>query len=1300
MAKKPKHVIQRYVFDVEVGSKEEGLRAHNDFTDAFYKVVIPLLEQILDQYDSENEIIKIDRLEIDLGELNTKILETDLKHMLDQRLRRALIEKIAMLPPKQITTREPEGRIPLIRSRIELLLYVLEYGNLPPWADRSNYQPQALLEELIASDKFELISAIASLVSGSPSAAKRLATQFPVSSIEMLVDALFASSASVMQSMVETMAVELAEVFGTFSLDRRKAIAREAFLMAIFSQATLNFSRPRIVNAIREILFAQYKVFPHQILQGEALTEGQEAEMQRQLQEQNAQLLLQEARKILSGQISLTEWLEMPEDLQVRLWEYLLTRLGNETVSFLLNRMKVRSADSSVVNQAWNILVKRHTESLRKALVQSGKVFEGVQMILPVMQAESLPELLDWLLPGQERQVGKVIETLLESFRKQKKTILTETQFRDEVLKALVSHFSEIKKTGFTIEETLKALQQKIAKEELPKEVLDHLVENQEDFKKENYQELPPMAAQAIRLSPEEELFRYLRHVMIFGEAPWWSPFSLSDFEPELVKLAETPGIPFKEFFQSITLKATTPAQQRSVVKVLLAKLSLANLNKVLEVVEPEMVGFLVTVQLTIQRLFQLRGAPSIPSGDFSPVQYPWKPILGYLLNKGRKETQTSDLVDYIVFQLAADLRKSKAEVRSLLLQTAQAEVLKGEGRFRAMESMLTAQAANDAQRPAEALAKEEEVKIAQLLREAEVAQATEAEQVAKREAIKALLEQKFGRTEAPAWKPEEWGMPPASLTEIEAQAWLKKRQFLIESGAGDEEPPHLTAEELRIWKEARQTRIIQQYGDSKAFARDDDGFILTDAKGQPILIPVEDAQEALRLVSESFNAEIQKGRDMDPEVMDQLRDKELEMEETIAEIKRKAQERADELAQKAKQAEQFALNWTEEDLLPGKPFEILIQFLQSGTIPSDLGNISRLEFENMLLTLVDERPRELRALLQDRLRTTEVRRRVAKAIPLFIQEELIGLLKPAFARNLMEFSEKIAEIFRRPGSPVSPEIIQEHRLLMAVSSRNISFSPVLYVRELLAYAAKQASKDYLAVILWLEGQLEVLTSGMGAIMERVAAIVSQEKQDLEALEPEARKERQKKLIQEEKKEEKKIDAKKEPIYIKNAGIVIFNRMLPFFFKNLGMLEESGEAFIDNESKERGVFLLHNLLYFKREMEEVELALNKVMCGLDPSHPVTGPYELTEREEKEIVTLFQVVSSRWKHMKDKPADAIRGTILQRDGRLKWDDSSLLSGHWNLRVEQKPYDSILASFPFPYSELNFPWMGTKLVVDWG
>lgn len=203
----------------------------------------------------------------------------------------------------------------------------------------------------------------------------------------------------------------------------------------------------------------------------------------------------------------------------------------------------------------------------------------------------------------------------------------------------------------------------------------------------------------------------------------------------------------------------------------------------------------------------------------------------------------------------------------------------------------------------------------------------------------------------------------------------------------------------------------------------------------------------------------------------------------------------------------------------------------------------------------------------------------------------------------------------------------------------------------------------------------------------------------MENLPPDVRKERQDQLIEPEKKKEEKIDSKKDPIYIQNAGIVIFARLLPFFFKNLGLMDPTGEAFTGPVAKERAVFLLHNLLFFKREMEEVDLPLNKIICGMEPSDPVTGPMELTEQEEKEIETLFKVVSSRWPYMANKTPDEVRGTVLLREGRIRWDQANITSGHWNLRVQQKPYDTILSNYPYPFSEIKLPWMETKLIVDW-
>ncbi|GAA4160176.1 hypothetical protein GCM10022217_23850 [Chryseobacterium ginsenosidimutans] len=164
-------------------------------------------------------------------------------------------------------------------------------------------------------------------------------------------------------------------------------------------------------------------------------------------------------------------------------------------------------------------------------------------------------------------------------------------------------------------------------------------------------------------------------------------------------------------------------------------------------------------------------------------------------------------------------------------------------------------------------------------------------------------------------------------------------------------------------------------------------------------------------------------------------------------------------------------------------------------------------------------------------------------------------------------------------------------------------------------------------------------------------------------------------------------------LYIDNAGLVILHPFLLNLFQKLNLC--NNEVWTDKESQHKAVLLTQYLITGQEIFFENELILNKLICGF-PIEGVINTKQEISNEEKEICNdLLQVVLEYWSLMKNSSVEALRETFLQRAGKL-----SLSEAHsWELWVEEKGVDVLLASLPWGIGMIQTPWMDKFLHCYW-
>lgn len=168
-------------------------------------------------------------------------------------------------------------------------------------------------------------------------------------------------------------------------------------------------------------------------------------------------------------------------------------------------------------------------------------------------------------------------------------------------------------------------------------------------------------------------------------------------------------------------------------------------------------------------------------------------------------------------------------------------------------------------------------------------------------------------------------------------------------------------------------------------------------------------------------------------------------------------------------------------------------------------------------------------------------------------------------------------------------------------------------------------------------------------------------------------------------------------ILVANAGLVLASSYLPLFFRTLDLVVPDDDGALAWRSlvlRERAVHLLQWLVDERCDAPEPQLALNKLLCGIDPSEPVDAAIAPGESELAACRMLLRTIQAGWPPLGGSSLGALRETFLQRDGVLLRDDQG-----WTLAVERKVVDILLDQLPWGFSLIRHSWMPSPLRVDW-
>lgn len=163
-------------------------------------------------------------------------------------------------------------------------------------------------------------------------------------------------------------------------------------------------------------------------------------------------------------------------------------------------------------------------------------------------------------------------------------------------------------------------------------------------------------------------------------------------------------------------------------------------------------------------------------------------------------------------------------------------------------------------------------------------------------------------------------------------------------------------------------------------------------------------------------------------------------------------------------------------------------------------------------------------------------------------------------------------------------------------------------------------------------------------------------------------------------------------IAVADAGLVLLHPFLPALFEARGLA--AAGAFLGDSEQLRAIQLVTFLAGGETTREEPQLVMAKLLCGWPLDEPVPRETVLDAVDLAEAAELLRAVVGHWSALGQASPAALRETFLTRPGRLRERGNA-----WELEVERRGADVLLARLPWTLNPVRLPWMPRPLHVVW-
>lgn len=259
------HLIDTALFDISFSDEETVLQAQPEFELFFKRRMMSVVDEVFDAASEAGFVIRIAKLEVDLGRVAYRDYQDELPRRLRERLKALLIEFHVTAKGGSASN---NSVIEKHRVEYEQLEYFLVNGHLP-WY--SSLVDEVDLKELLAlalRDYATRLKNFLQTTSRRQQVVVRLVSQFPLAGIEQLFHLLAPSHALLVNELLEELTIAWTNngtIVNALGISHEDAMAQiwRFLIEAILARDSHQYSAQELLaQALRVMLFEKQKIKP------------------------------------------------------------------------------------------------------------------------------------------------------------------------------------------------------------------------------------------------------------------------------------------------------------------------------------------------------------------------------------------------------------------------------------------------------------------------------------------------------------------------------------------------------------------------------------------------------------------------------------------------------------------------------------------------------------------------------------------------------------------------------------------------------------------------------------------------------------------------------------------------------------------------------------------------------------------------------------------------------------------------------------------------------------------------------
>ncbi|MCB9233193.1 MAG: hypothetical protein H6581_16170 [Bacteroidia bacterium] len=1264
--KNRKHIIQRQVFEIETNSRAKAEQINRDLGEIYRNRILPVIEKLFDEFSVPGYVMRIERLDLDLGDIDANDFEYLLEKRIRFQLQNQLIEARAKAEKKAISNEAKAELIPIGPARLESLMFFLVHGYLAPGADNQEDTFDEILAEMIRTRPGQLVTQLTNTSRNNPQVVSRLVRQFSAQNLTALLRLLAGSREPMLSQFLRKMEGEHKQ-FASLPKREYLALIQESIFRYVLERKGTSFRNDAFLEQVK-LTLSDKTGSPVDISINMSEVDKQEKALSKEGEIKVIESLLRafsRKQKVLGkyDPVEVLDWVirKFPADL--------VQKLRNATSASLRNILQgiAENVPSDLLLSLINLISPGRRYWIIKLLQQLEKSLGELQARMPELNREQIR--------------NKTYALLLEGLLEQSGTVIDEVKLKEKIAKDLPSSPTP-------------AITQKV----LP--LLDQVF-GQTGTPETGEEEAAPMdretwframeARERQQGMPVQARLDTIAHFFFFGEMPWWAPnWKTPDLERELDFFLEREANSLKETFETLFASIQQGGRFREFALRLVRLLSREKLEKWIHMLLPELSGFVVTITLALEKVFEEYSEVRSASRANSAKVFAWIPILWVFYEykqKGVDPPQVNDWVN-IVMRLAAEFSSiSEKEMIKFTKAVSKTSAEAGETRFNPLVAMLDMAGFS--------MPSPETKEISPLPPDpfgADDLPETKAENLAEAQS-EAGEDQNFELSQDELSPTENLGTDNGPEKDVKA-----------EESAELQNP-----QDQDLTREKDADELEGKVGETSKSTEDQSGNLENIAK--PDSVGKEElAQDSIEKnepedLSQTGELREQKENEMksEPEQeKDSIEDKkslsvenESSSNEEIEALEMAQQEGGQEKSQEGSQENSEEADKAEEQIgspeaalenLPMPAWRVIDWYLNNGSLPIQVAFLSEKQVFRLFEIALAKEPDQMEKILRKAMAQTNIRTRMVKNLPEALLWKVLELVRPAYVPELKQYLAGLRPLFVAPGSPAPPEILLEHALFFAIDNRQEQFATFTYVKNLARYLVRRVGDDLLRVLTWMEEGSGKVAPQIREGFFRSAEVLRKEAEKS----PSAGEKLNIKLPQTQVPTGPK---EGEPIFVKNAGIVILWPFYVHLFKYLDLLTP-GKNFKDEKAAHKAVHVMQYCATEQENSPEYLLPLNKLLCNLPLDMPIEAGVKITDDEKELCDKLVMSACRQWEPMKNTSPRAFRGAFCVRDGKLVYKNEK-----WTLTVEQGPWDMLMDKMSWGVSMVKLPWMPKMLHVNW-